>query len=230
MLFFMTSHQSKSKGWVALLLSLMQMGCAAPLGETTIDWFVRVANAPDMANTRFCVSSAPETEDGSNPTKKGPAHMSCGASLDAIRKRTISTCENFQKTKCMAVYYFEKGKDEFVKDFERENMARKAAEARRIQLQAQKAEEQRLSSICTKYGFRTDTPDHAHCVMKQTQHEQVMRVQQERLAVENRRKEQQDWDRRVEGLRRASEMLKNDGSTPGQSICRPNSSGVLICR
>ena len=28
---------------------------------------------------------------------------------------------------CMPVYYFERGKDEFVKDFERENMARKAA-------------------------------------------------------------------------------------------------------
>lgn len=34
----------------------------------------------------------------------------------------------------------------------------------------------------------------------------------------------------LEALRRASEMLKNDGSTPGQTICRPNSSGGLICR
>ena len=66
--------------------------------------------------------------------------------------------------------------------------------------------------------------------MQQSQHEQSMKVQQERLNAENRRLEQQDWDRRMEGLRRASEMLRNDGSTPGQTICRPNSGGVLICR
>ena len=207
----------------------MLVGCASLASEAPIDWFVRASNGHDMPNNGFCVYSAPETEDGSNPTQRGGS-MSCGGSLEVIKKRTISNCESSLKTKCMPVYYFEKGKDEFVKDFEQENMARKAAQARRIQIQAQKAEEERLSVICIKYGFKINTPVHANCVMKQSQHEQAMRVQQERLDVENRRKEQQDWNRRMEGLRRASEMLKNDGSTPGQSICRPNSSGALICQ
>ena len=156
--------------------------------------------------------------------------MACGENLAALKKQTVSNCESAKKLKCMPVYYFEKGKDEFVKDFERENKARKVAEARRMQIQAQKAEEERLSAICIKYGFKSNTPVHANCVMKQSQHEQAMRIQQERLDTENRIKQQQDWDRSMDGLRRASEMLKNDGSTPGQSICRPNSSGVLICR
>jgi len=205
-------------------------GCASSGGEATIDWFVRVANEPRMANTRFCVSSAPETEDGSNPNRRGVSHMACGDSLEAMKKETTSNCESDNKVKCMAVYYFERDKDEFVKDFEQENMARKAEQARRIQIQVQKAEEERLSQICNKYGFKSTTPAHANCVMQQSQHEQTMKVQQERLNAENRRIEQQDWDRRMEGLRRASEMLRNDGSTPGQSICRPNASGVLICR
>lgn len=213
-----------------LTILFILVGCASLVGEDSIDWFVRVANEPKMENTRFCVSSAPETEDGSNPTERGVAHMACGENLAALKKQTVSNCESAKKLKCMPVYYFEKGKDEFVKDFERENKARKVAEARRMQIQAQKAEEERLSAICIKYGFKSNTPVHANCVMKQSQHEQAMRIQQERLDTENRIKQQQDWDRSMDGLRRASEMLKNDGSTPGQSICRPNSSGVLICR
>lgn len=230
-MFFFYSLQTKSKGLIALLLLVLLPGCASVAGEARIDWFVRVANEPDMVNLRFCVSSAPETEDGSNPTRRGEGYMSCGNDrLEAVKKRTIANCEKDKKLKCMPVYYFERGKDEFVKDFERENMARKVAELRRIQIQAQKAEEERLSAICIKYGFRSKTPAHANCVMQQSQHEQAMRVQQERLNLENRREEQQDWDRRMDALRRASEMLKNDGSTPGQSICRPNSSGALICQ
>ena len=230
MQFFLNSFKTKSKGIFAFLLSLMLAGCASLRGETTIDWFVRVANEPKWEGSRFCVSSAPETEDGSNPPERGVAHMACGDNLVALKKQIVSNCESAKKLKCMPVFYFERGKDEFVKDFERENMARKAAELRRIQIQAQKAEEERLSAICIKYGFRSNTPAHANCVMQQSQHEQAMRVQQERLNLENRRKEQQDWDRRMDALRRASEMLKNDGSTPGQSICRPNSSGALICQ
>ena len=215
---------------IFLLLTLAVTGCASLGGEATIDWFVRVANEPKWEGSRFCVSSAPETEDGSNPPERGVAHMACGDNLVVLKKQTVSNCENATKFKCMPVFYFERGQDEFVKDFERENMARKVAELRRIQIQAQKAEEERLSAICIKYGFRSNTPAHANCVMQQSQHEQAMRVQQERLNLENRRKEQQDWDRRMDALRRASEMLKNDGSTPGQSICRPNSSGALICQ
>ena len=113
-----------------LLLTLLVTGCASLVGEAPIDWFVRVANEPKMEGTRFCVYSAPETEDGSNPTQRGGS-MSCGDSLESIKKRAISNCESSLKTKCMPVYYFEKGKDEFVKDFEQENMARKAAQARR---------------------------------------------------------------------------------------------------
>lgn len=214
---------------IFLLLTLAVTGCASLGGESHIDWFVSLAGEPARTNTRFCVSSAPETKDGSNPTQRG-AYMNCGDSLEAVKKQMIAHCEKEKKLKCMPVYYFERGKDEFVKDFERENMARKAAELRRIQIQAQKAEEERLSLICSKYGFRSSTPAHANCVMQQSQHEQAMRVQQERLNAENLRIEQQDWDRRMELLRRGSEMLKNDGSTPGQSICRPNSSGALICR
>lgn len=214
---------------IFLLLTLAVTGCASLVGEDHIDWFVRLANEPRMENTRFCVSSAPETEDGSNPTERW-ASMACGENLNTLKKQTVSNCENAKKSKCMPVYYFERGKDKTVKDFESENMARKAEEERRIQLQAQKAEEERLSVICSKYGFKINTPAHANCVMRQSQHEQAMRVQQERLNLENRRKEQQDWDRRMDALRRASEMLKNDGSTPGQSICRPNSSGTLICQ
>ena len=130
----------------------------------------------------------------------------------------------------MPVYYFERDVDEFVKNFEQENVARKVAQAQRIKIQAQKKEEERLSLVCIKYGFQKSTLEHANCVMKQSQHEQAMRIQQKRLDTENRIEEQQDWNRRMELLRQGSEMLKNDGSTPGQSICRPNSSGALICR
>lgn len=210
------------------MLTLAVTGCASLGGEAHIDWFVRVANEPEWENTRFCVSSALETQDGSNPEKL--ASMVCGDNLDALKKQVTSYCQDKLKLKCMPVHYFERGKDEFVKDFESENMARKAAELRRIQIQAQKAEEDRLSAICIKYGFRSSTPAHANCVMQQSQHEQTMKVQQERLNAQNRMLEQQDWNRRMEALRQASEMLKNDGSTPGQTICRPNSSGVLICR
>ena len=212
------------------MMLIIVAGCASSLGEKNIDWFVRVANEPDMANTRFCVSSAPETENGSNPTQRGVSHMACGDTLEAIKKRTVASCEISKKTKCMPVYFFERGKDEFVKDFEKENMARKAEEVRRAQMQAKRAEEERLSAICTQYGFRSNTPAHANCVMQQSQHEEAMRIQQKRLNAENQRIQQQDWDRRMQDLRRAGEMLKNDGSIPGQSICRPNSSGVLICR
>lgn len=221
---------SRYKAWPTLVLVLMLSGCASPVRENAVDWFVRVANESDMVDKRFCVSSAPETSDGANPDERGVAHMRCGDNFELVKNNTVSDCENSKKTKCMPVYYFERGRDEFVKDFEQENMARKAVEVRRIQLQAQKAEQERLSLICIKYGFRSSTPGHANCVMQQSQHEQLMRAQQERLNAENRRLQQQDWDRRMEGLRRASEMLKNDGSTPGQSICRPNSSGTLICR
>jgi len=75
MLFFLNSLKTKFKGLFALLLSVMLTGCASLVGETTNDWFVRVANEPEMANTRFCVSSTPETEDGSNPTQRGAAQF-----------------------------------------------------------------------------------------------------------------------------------------------------------
>jgi hypothetical protein len=230
MIHLLNSPNGKAKVLFAFVIPLLFSGCASLAREAPIDWFVRVANEPDMTNFRFCVSSASETDDGINPVQKSGAHMTCGDSLESVKKRTVSTCERVQKTKCMPVYYFERGKDEFVKDFEQENMARKTAESRRIQMQAQKAEEERLSAICIKYGFRSNTPAHANCVMQQSQHEQAMTIQQERLDAERRIKAQQDWDRSMEGLRRASEMLKNDGSTPGQTICRPNSSGALICR
>lgn len=186
MMFFSYSFQTKAKGVFAFLLLVMLTGCASLRGETDIDWFVRVANEPDMANTRFCVSSAPETEDGSNPTQRARANMACGDNLESVKKQTVSTCESVKKTKCMPVYYFERGRDEFVKDFERENMARKAAQARRIQMQAQRAEQERLSRICVGYGFRPQTDAHANCVMKQIQHENQIELQQQSIESQKR--------------------------------------------
>jgi hypothetical protein len=86
----------------------------------------------------------------------------------------------------MAVYYFEKGKDEFVKDFERENMARKTAEVRKLQMQAKKAEQERLSKICLGYGFRPQTDAHANCVMQQIQHETQVQLQQQTIETQKR--------------------------------------------
>ena len=185
MLFFLNSLKFKFKGLFASLLLVTLAGCASLAGEASIDWFVRAANGPDMPNTGFCVYSAPETEDGSNPTQRGGS-MSCGAGLELIKKRTIANCESSLKTKCMPVYFFEKGKDEFVKDFERENMARKAAEVRRMQMQAQRAEQERLSRICVGYGFRPQTDAHANCVMKQIQHENQIELQQQAIESQKR--------------------------------------------
>ena len=185
MLFYLISLKFKFKGLFASLLLATLAGCASLAGEAPIDWFVRAANGPDMPITGFCVYSAPETEDGSNPTQRGGS-MSCGAGLELIKKRTIANCESSLKTKCMPVYFFEKGKDEFVKDFERENMARKAAEVRRVQIQAQRAEQERLSRICVGYGFRPQTDAHANCVMKQIQHENQIELQHQ--AIESQKK------------------------------------------
>ena len=86
---------------IFLLLTLAVTGCASLEGEATVDWFVRVASEPRMENTRFCVSSAPETKDGSNPTERGMAHIWCGNNLDTGKKQAIANCEKDQKLKCM---------------------------------------------------------------------------------------------------------------------------------
>lgn len=132
-----------------------------------------------MVNLKFCVSSAPETEDGSNPTKRGNAHMTCASTLDQAKSGTVASCEKAQGTKCMPVYYFERGKDEYVLSFEQENMARKVAEERRKQAQAQRAERERLSRICVGYGFKPQTVEHSNCVMKQAQHETLLETQKQ---------------------------------------------------
>lgn len=156
-------------------------GCATSLTETTEEWFVRVANGPGMTDFKFCVSSAPETEDGSNPAKRDITHMLvvCGNSLDRVKTNVVASCEEKKRTKCMPVYYFERGKDEYVLSFEQENMARKAAEERRRQAQAQRAERERLSKICVGYGFKPQTVEHSNCVMKQAQHESQLEAQKQ---------------------------------------------------
>lgn len=150
----------------ALMTLIFVAGCASSGGEADIDWFVRVANEPKMEKFRFCVSSAPETEDGSNPNRKGTAHMVCGDSLEATKKQTISNCEIAKKIKCMPVYYFERGKHELVQDFESENISRKQQDAKQKQLQIQAQQRQKILEQCKGYGFISGTPSMAKCVME----------------------------------------------------------------
>lgn len=150
----------------ALMMLIFVAGCASSKGEADIDWFVRVANEPKMENTRFCVSSAPETEDGSNPTQRGVGHMSCGDSLDEVKKHTVANCESVKKVKCMPVYYFERGKHDFVQDFESENISRKRQEAKLKQAQIQAQQRQKIQEQCKGYGFVAGTPSMAKCVME----------------------------------------------------------------
>lgn len=105
--------------------------------------------------------------------------MTCANTLEGAKISTVKSCEEEKRTKCMPVYYFERGKDEYVLSFERENMARKAAEERRRQAQAQRAERERLSKICIGYGFKPQTVEHSNCVMKQAQHESQLEVQKQ---------------------------------------------------
>lgn len=219
MQYFLNFIKAKSNGLFVFLLSVVLTGCASLSGEADIDWFVRVANESKMENTRFCVSSAPETEDGSNPARRAGAHMSCGGSLEAVKKQTIAACEKDKKLKCMPVYYFEKGKDEFVKNFEQENMARKAAEVRRMQMQAQRAEQERLSKICVGYGFRPQTDAHANCVMKQIQHENQIELQQQ--AIESQKRLERSARDAANGVRQIKTQRFLDclnRNTPGE-IC-----------
>lgn len=204
-------------------------GCASVVGEENIEWFARVSGEPRMINYPFCISAAPETEDGRNPSTRGDANMACGNDLAYLKDHTVAACERDNKRRCMPVYYFERNKHEHIQTFEEENMTRIAAEKRRKQIQAEKQNAERLARICDKYGFVRKTPGHATCVMKQSQHEQAMKLQQDRLSNEKRLAEQLDWDRRMEQLRRAQEMLRNDGKSSNSSICRPRSDGVLVC-
>lgn len=150
----------------ALMLLVIFAGCASLAGEADIDWFVRVANEPKMANFRYCVSSAPETEDGSNPSRRGTAHMNCGDSLEATKKQIVLSCENAKRVKCMPVYYFERGKHDVVQEFESENISRKQQEAKQKQLQIQALQRQKIQEQCKGYGFILGTPSMAKCVME----------------------------------------------------------------
>ena len=163
MMFRVNAHLQKL---CALMMLMILAGCASPVGEAGIDWFVRVANEPQMVNFQFCVYSAPETEDGSNPSRRGVGHMACGDNLEAMKKQTIADCENAKKIKCMPVYYFERGKHDLVQDFESENISRKQKEANQRQLQIQAQQRQKLQEQCKGYGFISGTPSMAKCVME----------------------------------------------------------------
>ena len=236
---------SRSQVWTALLLVLMLSGCASLVGENAVDWFVRVANEPDMADKRFCVSSAPETSDGSNPDERGVAHMRCGDNLESVKKNTVSDCENSKKTRCMPVYYFERGKHEFVQSFESENMALKRAEAQRRLADAQRAERERVSKICTGYGFKRGTNEHANCVMRQVQHEKEVQLQRQSVQAQQRLIEAQQQQARAAAAANAMRAIQNSTSvipvtpapepSPIRSLnsgtwCRPQAGGTFFCQ
>jgi len=116
----------------------------------------------------------------------------------------------------MATWYFERNKDEFVQSFEAENISR-------VKIEIANREKERLAKICDNYGFRRNTPDHAKCVMQQTQFE---RAEAQRQQIAN----QIDWQRRMNLLNNAAEQLKNNGQQPGSKICTPQSNGTLYCQ
>lgn len=96
-MFHIITRISRYKAWTTLVIVLMLSGCASPLRENSVDWFVRVANEPNMVDKRFCVSSAPETSDGANPDERGVAHMRCDDNFESVKKNTVSDCENSKK-------------------------------------------------------------------------------------------------------------------------------------
>lgn len=195
---------------ILLILMLLIAGCA-----TNADRFVEAANDPQLIDMRFCVAAAPETVDGSTPPQ-GYQVMNCGNNLQALKVSIISYCSKDTKSKCMATWYFERGKDLYIQSFERENIAR-------IRAQNLAKNRERLALICDGYGFKRGTSDHSNCMMKQAQNE---KEDQQRQVIAD----QIEWQRRVNLMNSASEQLRNNGQQPGSKICTPQSNGTMYCQ